>query len=261
MDAALYDELHRVEQTHWWFRARRHIVWSLVRRYVGGPPNRRLRVCELGCGTGGNLAAVADKHDVVGVECSPYALDYARQSLGSRVRFGSLPHEIDLPSQSFDAILMTDVLEHIENDGASAMAALSLVRPGGIIVATVPAYQWLFSPRDAHHHHFRRYSKRQFAGLWKCSDAQTMLLSHYNMLLFPPAATIRIATKFVRSRSNSGDLSIPPRSINNMLTQLMRSEAHILGRLPFPFGLSLVAVIRKTHPIAAAQVSLAAQVA
>src|ERR671936_880502 len=50
MDATLYDELHRMEQTNWWFRARRHIVWSLVRRYIGGPSNRRLRVCGLGCG-------------------------------------------------------------------------------------------------------------------------------------------------------------------------------------------------------------------
>ena len=101
---------------HWWFRARRHIVWSLVRRYVDGGANRRLRVCELGCGTGGNLAAIADDHDVVGVECSPQALDYARQSLGDRVRFGSLPDDIDLPRSSFDVVLMTDVLEHIEND-------------------------------------------------------------------------------------------------------------------------------------------------
>jgi 2-polyprenyl-3-methyl-5-hydroxy-6-metoxy-1,4-benzoquinol methylase len=258
MEPKLYDELHRVEQTHWWFRARRYIVWSLVRRYTNGAANRRLRVCELGCGTGGNLAVIADEHDVTGVECSLQAIEYARLSLGNRVRRGSLPHEIDLPRNSFDVVLMTDVLEHIEDDAASARTALGLVRTGGIVVATVPAYQWLYSPRDAHHHHFRRYGKRQFARLWKCAHAQTMLLSHYNMLLFPPAAAIRTASRIVASRSNSGDLSIPPRSINNLLTRLMSSEAHMLGRLPFPFGLSLVAVIRRTDAIAAAKVSLAA---
>jgi SAM-dependent methyltransferase len=246
MDATLYDELHRVEQTHWWFRARRHIVWSLVRRYVEGGANRRLRVCELGCGTGGNLVEIADEHDVVGIECSPEALKYARQSLGNRVRYGRLPDDVGLRPQSFDVVLMTDVLEHIEADTAAAIAALSLVRPGGVVVATVPAYQWLYSPRDAHHHHFRRYSKRQFAGLWNGADAQTLLLSHCNTLLFPPAAAIRTASRIVPSRSYSGDLSIPPAFINNMLTRLMSSEAHMLGRAPFPFGLSLVAAIRKT---------------
>jgi SAM-dependent methyltransferase len=247
MEAQLYDELHRVEQSHWWFRARRHIVWSLVRRYVDGGANRRLRVCELGCGTGGNLAAIAEDHDVVGIERSPEALKYARQLLGDRVRFGSLPHEIDLPPGSFDVVLMTDVLEHIEDDSASAIAALSLLRPGGVVVATVPAYQWLYSPRDAHHHHFRRYGKRRFARLWHGADAQTMLLSHYNTLLFLPAAVVRMASKNILRQRGCGDLSLPAPPINNLLVRIMGSEANLLGRVPFPFGLSLVAVIRKTH--------------
>lgn len=245
MDASLYDELHRVEQTHWWFRARRHIVWSLVQRYVEGRANRRLRVCELGCGTGGNLAAIEAEHDVVGIECSTHALEYARQSLGNRVRFGSLPHEIDLQPNSFDVVLMTDVLEHIEDDAASAIAALELVHPGGIVIATVPAYQWLFSPRDAHHHHFRRYGKRQFRDLWNDSHACVELLSHYNTALFPAAASVRLASKISRRRNEPGDITIPPRAINEQLARLMQCEANLLGRVPMPFGLSLVAVIRK----------------
>jgi SAM-dependent methyltransferase len=258
MDATLYGELHHVEQAHWWFRARRHIVWSLVRRYADGGASRRLRVCELGCGTGGNLAAIAGEHDVVGVECSPEALKYARQSLGDCVRFGILPDKVDLQPQSFDVVLMTDVLEHIEADAASAITALSLVRPGGIIVATVPAYQWLYSPRDAHHHHFRRYGKRQFARLWNRPDAQTMLLSHYNTLLFPPAAAVRMASRIVARKGRNGDLSRPPSSINTFLERLMRTEANLLGRISFPFGLSLIGVIRKTDVRETSDVRLAA---
>lgn len=245
MDTALYDELHRVEQTHWWFRARRHIVWSLVRRYVGGEPNRRLRICELGCGTGGNLVAAAAKHDVVGVECSPQALEFARQTLGSSVRFGRLPHEIDLPRESFDVVLLTDVLEHIEDDAGSARTALELLRPNGIVIATVPAYQWLYSPRDTHHHHFRRYSKGQFADLWHRPDAQVLLHSHYNTLLFPTAAVVRLASKLFPGRAKPGDLALPPGSLNQLLARAMGCEANLLGRLPLPFGLSLVAVVRK----------------
>ncbi|HVT30279.1 MAG TPA: class I SAM-dependent methyltransferase [Lacipirellulaceae bacterium] len=245
MDAALYDELHRVEQTHWWFQARRHIVWSLVRRYVSGIPNRRLRVCELGCGTGGNLVALAERYDVVGVECSPQALAYARHTLGDRVRYGRLPHEIGLPPENFDVVLMTDVLEHIEDDAASAIAALKLLRPGGVLVATVPAYQWLYAPRDAHHHHVRRYGKRQFRSLWRRPDAQMLLLSHYNMLLFPPAAAVRILNKWLPQRDAPGDLSVPPQFVNGVLARMMRCEKHLLGRLPLPLGLSLIAAIQK----------------
>jgi SAM-dependent methyltransferase len=245
MDASLYDELHRVEQTHWWFRARRHIVWSLVRRYADGGSNRRLRVCELGCGTGGNLAAIANEHDVTGVECSPHALRYAQQSLGTRVRYGSLPHEIDLPPESFDVVLMADVLEHIEDDAASASTALRLLSPNGIAVATVPAYQWLFSPRDVHHDHFRRYGKDQFGALWNTANCQIELLSHYNTALFPAAAAVRLASKISWRGSKPGDLSIPSRVINERLARLMQCEANLLGRLPMPFGLSLIAIVRK----------------
>jgi SAM-dependent methyltransferase len=244
MDAKLYDELWRVEQVHWWFRARREIVLSLVRRFVGGPADRRLRICELGCGTGGNLAAVADRHDVIGVECSPHALEYARRRLGDRVIRGSLPDDIALPSDSFDVVLLTDVLEHIEDDTPSAATAMRLLRPGGIVVATVPAYQWLYSPRDAHHHHFRRYSKRRFRALWTAPHTHTLLLSHYNSLLFPAAAAARLASKLV-SQHAAGDLNVPPRALNGLLAQIMRSEANLLGRVPMPFGLSLVAVVRK----------------
>jgi 2-polyprenyl-3-methyl-5-hydroxy-6-metoxy-1,4-benzoquinol methylase len=258
MDATLYDELHRVEQTHWWFRARRHIVWSLVRRYIGGDTHRRLQVCELGCGTGGNLAAIADEHDVVGIECSPQALAYARQSLGSRVCYGRLPNEIDLEPQSFDVVLMTDVLEHIEDDAASAETALRLLRAGGIVVATVPAYQWLYSPRDAHHHHFRRYSKRRFAALWKTPNVQTLLLSHYNTLLFPLAAIARLVSKGAPSRRESGDLSVPGPWVNNLLARIMRSETNLLDRLPLPVGLSLIGVIRKNDDVPVPSAKLAA---
>lgn len=273
MDAKLYDELWNVEQRHWWFQARRHIVWSLVKRFVYSPsagadtrsspgtlwvaPRSPLRICELGCGTGGNLADVADRHDVVGVECSPHALEYARRRLGDRIHRGSLPDDIRLPLASFDVVLLTDVLEHIEADARSAHTALRLLRPGGIVVATVPAYQWLYSPRDAHHHHFRRYSKLRFRALWPARDSQILLLSHYNTLLFPPAAAVRLATKLLPRRDETGDLSIPPASLNRLLARIMQSEANLLGRLPLPFGLSLVAVVRK-HSIAANAIRSAA---
>lgn len=245
MDAPLYDELYRVEQEHWWFRARREIVWSLVERYVEGASTRRLRVCELGCGTGGNLMAVADRHDVVGVECSPHALEYARQRLGDRVIEGSLPDRVGLPRETYDVVLLTDVLEHVENDSAAAQTALRLLRPGGVVVATVPAYQWLYSPRDAAHHHFRRYGKERFRALWNRSDCRTVLVSHYNTLLFAPAAAARLATKLQPAGTSIGDLTVPSRVLNNFLARLMGSERNMLARVPMPFGLSLVAVVRK----------------
>lgn len=247
MDAELYDELSEVEDHHWWFQARRRIIWSLVERFAEGGMQRRLRICELGCGTGGNLTGIASQHDVMGVECSALALAYARKKLGNRVRQGSLPHEVDLPAASYDVVLLTDVLEHIEDDVRSAHTALGLLKPGGIVVATVPAYQWLYAPRDAQHRHFRRYSKEQFRGLWNVASANVELLSYYNTLLFGPAAAVRLATKLFgeESSASAGDLYVPARPMNRLLQHAMASESSLLGRVPLPFGMSLVAVVRK----------------
>jgi SAM-dependent methyltransferase len=245
MDADLYDELWEIEQRHWWFQARRYIVWSLVRRYVDGADQRRLRICDLGCGTGGNLAALADRHDVIGVEFSPQALEYARQRLGDRVGPGSLPDGVNLPDASFDVVLLTDVLEHIDDDAGSVRTALRLLRPDGIVVATVPAYQWLYSLHDVRHHHFRRYGRQQFRELWALPNAETLLLSFYNSLLFPPAAAVRLASKLFPKRATVHELAVPPRPINSALARVMRSEAPLLGRMPMPFGLSLIIVVRK----------------
>lgn len=250
MEKPLFDELHRLERDHWWFRARRRIVWSLVERYLDVNSGTPLRVCELGCGTGGNLTPLIGRHQVVGVECSPEALEYARESLGACVLSGRLPHDVQLPDGRFDVVLLTDVLEHVEEDAASAATALRLLRTGGVLIATVPAYQWLYSARDAHHHHFRRYGKRQFARLWELADAEMLVLSHYNSLLFPLAATQRLASKALGTHNTAGDLRLPTPIINSLLSRIMGSEKHVLGRLSLPFGLSLIAVVRKRRSAA-----------
>jgi len=258
MEHQLFDEMYRVEQDHWWFRARREIVWSLVRRYVGGAAERRLHICELGCGTGGNLAAVADRHDVVGVESSPRALEYARRRLGDRVVYGSLPDDIRLPPNAYDVVLLTDVLEHIADDARSAATAMRLIHPGGIVIATVPAYQWLYSRRDVQHHHVRRYSKGRFRALWAAVDCRTLLVSHYNTLLFAPAAAARLASKLRGSDAPVGDLAVPPRAFNDLLARLMGSERNLLARVPLPIGLSLVAVVQKFANVQSAAIGVAA---
>ncbi len=251
MEAPLFDELYRIEQQHWWFVARRRIINSLVNRYAHQTTQQPLKICELGCGTGGNLASWAEQgHDVVGMDASEKALDYARQRLGDRVKLGRLPDQVPFREESFDVILMADVLEHVQDDAASVRAALALLRTGGILVSTVPAHQWLYSPRDAQHHHFRRYSKPGLRQILTSPSTTIELLSYYNSVLFPVAAVARLWSRLAPPRpatagSTEGDLRILPTPVNQGLTQVFAAERHLLGRMPLPPGLSLVSVVRK----------------
>lgn len=245
MQDHLYDELWNVEQDHWWFVARRQIIDSLIGRYLPAAKSSKLEMCELGCGTGGNLVQWAGKHQVVGLDASEKALDYARHRVDVRLECGRLPDEIPFPDESFDVVLMADVLEHVEEDAAAARAALSLLRVGGILVATIPAHQWLFSPRDIQHHHFRRYSKRTLRRILDVPGTEIELLSYYNSVAFPLAVVARLWSKLPGMGSSVGDLTVPATPLNAFFTRVFASERHLLGRVPMPPGLSLITVVRK----------------
>lgn len=249
MHEPLYEEMHRMEQRHWWFVARRRILCELVDRYVGR--GRKLRICELGCGTGGNLLAWSDQHQVIGIDPSEVAVRIARRKVPGRIVRGRLPSDVPVASNSCDVVLLADVLEHIADDFASIRAAWQLVRPGGILLATVPAHPWLYSPRDAYHQHMRRYTQSRFRSLLTLPGGTNELLSYYNSWLFPAAAAVRLYAK-LRGESAAGcDLRIPPWPINQMLAGLFASERHLLGRVPLPPGLSLIGVVRRCgHPAA-----------
>jgi SAM-dependent methyltransferase len=245
VDSDLYDQQFRVEQEHWWFRAKRHIIWTLVNRYAPETSSEKLRVCELGCGTGANLAAVKDFYEVVGVDSSPLAIDYARTRLGDQIFLGDLPSNINLPAESFDVVLLSDVLEHIEDDYRSIAAAVQLLRKGGILVATVPANGWLYSEYDVRLHHVRRYGRKDFQTLVRSTGTDVKLLSYFNTLLFPPAVAVRLLGKITPKRDPTRVLEVPSKPINQILATVMKSEVTALGRVPLPFGLSLVAVAQK----------------
>jgi len=164
---------------------------------------------------------------------------------GVSAQIGELPDKIPLAKETFDAVLLLDVLEHLDDDRAALQTAAGLLKPGGIIVATVPAYQWLWSPRDEFHHHRRRYSRADFRGLLTLPQLRVEVLSHYNMWLFPPAAAVRLARRFLPREKSQADLHVPPAPINLALHRIFGSERVLLGRVPLPFGLSLLAVARK----------------
>jgi SAM-dependent methyltransferase len=253
MHSVLYEEMWQCEERHWWFLGRRRILKSLVKRYQPTDDGQRLAVCDLGCGCGANLAIWANEHDVLGVDTMPQALEYARLRLGDRVRLGTLPHRLPVDEGSQDVVLLADVLEHVRDDADAASRALGLLKPGGILIATVPAYQWLTSPRDIQHQHFRRYSTSAFRKLFTRDGVRIELLSHYNMFLFPAAAVVRLASRFTPLKDTSGDLRVPAAPVNWALRQVFGSEKHLLPWLKLPFGLSLVVVARRCDDQSARQ--------
>lgn len=241
MTPAAYAEMAAVQEAHWWFAARRGILRSRLERLRLAPD---ADILEIGSGTGANLDLLAEFGRVVGLEMSPEALGFARQRPCSRggavtLRLGRCPEDLaDL--HQFDLICMFDVLEHIEEDGASLAAAATRLKPGGRLLLTVPSYQWMWGPHDEYLHHKRRYSRRTIAE--RCAEAGLAVhqLSHFNTLLFPLAVAGRLYEK--AAGRTTAAAATPAAPINSALRCTFALERHLLARMRLPFGLSLMVV-------------------
>ena len=241
MEKYLYDELFNHETKHWWFLARREIIVRLLQYFS---PDKDNALLDIGCGCGANLVTLSRYYNCQGVEPSDEGIDYCAQRK-LKVKNGFLPDKIDYPDNSFDIITMIDVLEHIEQDGLAVKTVNRLLKKDGIFLATVPAYQWLYTKRDEFHHHYRRYSKSQLESIISSSGLKKIILSYYNTLLFPLALAERGTKKLLKKDKPEPDLVIPPKPINNFFKSVFAFEKKLLPRIPLPYGLSLIAVYKK----------------
>ena len=241
MDAQVYLRMAELDKRHWWFVARRRILRSLIERKVRPP--KKARILEIGCGTGHNLGMLSEFGALEATELDAGARELASSRLGRAVAEAALPDLSMFPASSFDLIALLDVLEHVENDATALAAIRSRLKVGGKLLVTVPANRWMWSAHDAAHHHHRRYTKRQLRDVATNAGLRIDLLSHFNTLLFPPIAAARLAGKLL-GRDRADD-SIPPGPVNGILRGIFELEAPLVGRVPLPFGVSLVAILSR----------------
>jgi 2-polyprenyl-3-methyl-5-hydroxy-6-metoxy-1,4-benzoquinol methylase len=245
MHEDVYRDMFEVEDRHWWYSGKQRIVRNLLSRYLAPRTNgEKARVADLGCGCGIMLWHLSKDYEVRGVDGSPQAIEFCKQR-GVTVAQGQLPGPIGLPEKEFDAVLLLDVIEHLEKDKESVAAAAELLKPGGIMIVTVPAYQWLWSKWDTHHHHYRRYNRSMLKSAMNHSSLNLEMISYYNTWLFPLAATTRIAGNILSKEGEVGPIKVPMAPVNAAFREIFASERALLGRVPLPFGLSLVAVARR----------------
>jgi SAM-dependent methyltransferase len=238
MERVVYEQMAELDQRHWWYRARREVLAALIRRRVRPPGGAQ--VLEIGCGTGHNLAMLAEFGHVDALELDEQARSLAEGRLGRTVMSAPLPELADVPEHHYDLVGAFDVIEHINDDRAAMASIASRLKTGGKLVVTVPAHPWMWSAHDVVNHHKRRYSKRALRSLIESSPLRLDAIGYFNSLLFPVAVAERLSSK-LRGKDEA-DLSLPPALINTALERVFAAERHLVGRLPLPPGLSLFAV-------------------
>ena len=239
MDREVFDRMAEQDQQHWWFVARRRILADLIAREVAPP--RGARLLEIGCGTGHNLEMLGRFGTVDAIELDDHARQLASARLGRPVMKARLPELEGIADASYDLIALLDVLEHVEEDRPALEAIAAKLKPGGRILLTVPANRWMWSAHDVAHHHFRRYDRAELARVIEAAELKVELMSFFNSLLFPLAAAARIAGKI--AGKTSSDDAMPPKPLNSLFTGLFGLERYLVGRVPLPAGVSLVAIL------------------
>jgi SAM-dependent methyltransferase len=237
-----------LEKWHWWFRGRRRILESILRHELTAHASRS--VLSIGCGPAEGLdwlvALAGPEGKVVGLDVDPIHALAVPQGIGFVI--GSL-EQAAFADQTFDVVLALDVLEHLDNDAAGLREAVRLVKPGGLLLVTVPALPSLWGGHDVVSEHRRRYTKASLKRLFEEVGLCNYQVNYFNTILFPAAALLRWSRRALglANRPQSDFENQRPNMMNEVLTWVFSLESYLINHVPAPVGLSLIAKYRRVE--------------
>lgn len=242
MDQAAFAAEAKIEATHWWFVERRRLFASLLGKCEISPD---ARVVDIGTGTGANLRLLKELgfKNVTGIDPSPDAARWcAEKGLGD-VQFGNAT-SLGLPSQSVDLVIATDVIEHVDEDQLALAEIHRVLRPGGTVLFTVPAFPSLWGLQDIVSHHYRRYRMKPFLKLLNDANFCVVAKFHFNYLLFLPIFLARQVVRAFKIPLNSEN-EVNNLLLNRLLGIIFRMDVATAPYLHPPFGVSILALAHR----------------
>jgi SAM-dependent methyltransferase len=246
MEAEAYRLMEELDNSHWWYRARREIICAAVARLV----RPGAAILDYGCGTGSIGLLLQERgYRVVGAEVAPQALGVCRAR-----GLTALDLARESPSTgAADCVLSCDVLEHVEDDVGLLARLRATIRPGGCFLGTVPAYECLWSGEDYVSGHVRRYTRSDFRQRLRQAGYRVSWCGYFLTLLFPLAAGVILGKRlFCPGAMRRSNLKQLPGWLNRVLYRVFALEGRLLRYWNFPFGLSIIAAARPVDHCSAA---------
>lgn len=233
-----YQQLELLEKTYWWHIGRKDIIKKQLHKYFGN--NRRIKILNIGCGTGGIIGLLEEFGEVKNIDVSKTAVDIAKRN-GYKNVFIYDGKNIPFKKHYFDIIIALDVLEHIEDDLSALKLWKKYLKPGGYLLLTVPAYQWLWSEHDEALHHYRRYLASDLHRTLNLVGFKAIKRTYAIILFFPVIVGYRlIKSVFPGEEGGNTSYVILPNLLNSILISILRLEARMLIYLSMPFGTSIL---------------------
>ncbi len=195
-------ECFELEDQSFWFQHRNDCIVEVVKRF---PPDGE--ILDVGGGNGFVARRLIDEgfHTAV-LEPGPDGALNARVHRGIPVVICSTLESAGFEPGSLSAIGLFDVLEHIEEDERFMEYVCSLLKPGGLVYASVPAHSWLWSASDVSAEHFRRYN-RATVGKLLGDSFETLCFTYMFQALTLPVWLLRTLPYRLRLTKQSGLVS------------------------------------------------------
>ena len=242
----------REEDRHWWFASRTRALMDLMDAI---PLERGLSLLDVGCGAGNMMHHLSRYGHVKGVEIDPRPVGVARQR-GYDVDQGDASRGLIYADATFDVVTVLDVIEHNQDDLAVLREAHRVLKPGGRIVVTVPAFMWLWSHNDEINAHVRRYTIPELRARLGQAGFAVQHATYNNFFVFPMAAALilvrragdrrpRLASHHLSEDQYQVEMEPTSPPVNAVLSAVGWLEAQLLRRVSLPVGTSIIALARK----------------
>jgi SAM-dependent methyltransferase len=224
MEGTEVRKLAQLEDTHWWYRERRHLLAQQLRGLVPG------RALDSGAAGGGNTRVLRNHGwDAVALEYGAEGAAVAHERGLATVRGDAT--RLPLADASLDLVVAFDVLEHIPDDEAAVAEVHRVLKPGATYLVAVPADPRLWSAHDVAVDHVRRYTRPQLLALLERGGFRIDSVRSWNVLLRPVVA-------LRRRTSNGSDLEELSPVVNLGLRAIITAERYLpVDRWP---GVSLL---------------------
>ena len=219
-------------------------ITNLARFILKKIKYKKGKFIDIGAGNGLVLRFFKDRgFEVTGMELSQELCDAMKknpQMRGIEVVQGNITEKKG--SENFDYVLASDVIEHIEDDRKALKNLFSFVKPGGLLILTIPAHSHLFGKRDKAWGHHRRYDKKVLLDKLSILQGKVEFITYWNLSgYFPYLISEKVLRKPI-NESMRHSQSFVSRMVRKIIELELRTEEFLGYAL---LGLTLVVGIRK----------------